>query len=40
MNSRYDRETGEWDLKKVKWEPLISVSENEPEAMNNMGPNL
>jgi adenylylsulfate reductase subunit A len=40
VNSRYDRDTGEWKLKKVKWQPLISVGENEPEAMQHMGPDL
>ena len=40
VNSRYDRDTGEWELKKVKWQPLIVVGEEEPEGMNHMGPEL
>lgn len=40
VNSTYDRVSGEWKLKKVKWQPLISVGENEPEAMHHMGPEL
>ncbi|MXZ81443.1 MAG: adenylyl-sulfate reductase subunit alpha [Gammaproteobacteria bacterium] len=40
VNSRYDRETGQWDMKKVKWSPLIKVGENEPAGMSNMGPDL
>ncbi len=40
VNSRYDRDTGQWDLKKVKWEPLIAVGEKEPEGMKNMGPDI
>ncbi len=40
VNSRYDRDTGQWDLKKVKWQPLISVGEKEPEGMKNMGPDI
>ncbi len=40
VNSRYDRDTGQWDLKKVKWQPLIAVGEKEPEGMKNMGPDI
>ena len=40
VNSTYDRDSGEWKLRKVKWQPLISVGENEPEAMHHMGPEL
>ena len=40
VNSRYDRNTGQWDLKKVKWQPLIAVGEKEPEGMKNMGPDI
>ncbi len=40
VNSRYDRDTGKWDLRKVKWQPLIAVGEKEPEGMKNMGPDL
>ncbi len=40
VNSRYDRDTGQWDLKKVKWQPLIAVGEKEPEGMKNMGPEI
>lgn len=40
VNSRYDRDTGQWDIRKVKWEPLIAVGEKEPAGMKNMGPDL
>ncbi len=40
VNSRYDRDSGQWELKKVKWQPLIAVGEKEPEGMKNMGPNI
>lgn len=40
VNSRYDRITGNWEIKKVKWQPLIAVGENEPVGMKNMGPEL
>ena len=38
VNSRYDRDSGQWDIKKVKWQPLIAVGEKEPEGMKHMGP--
>ena len=37
VNSTYDRDTGEWSLKKVAWQPMISFAEGEPEGMNNPG---
>ena len=40
VNSRYDRDTGQWELRKVKWQPLIAVGEKEPEGMKNMGPDI
>ncbi len=40
VNSRYDRDTGQWELRKVKWQPLIAVGEKEPEGMRNMGPEI
>ncbi len=40
VNSRYDRDSGQWDIRKVKWQPLIAVGEKEPEGMKNMGPDL
>ena len=40
VNSRYDRNSGKWELKKVKWVPLVSVAEKEPTGMKNMGPDL
>lgn len=38
VNSRYNRDNGEWEMKKVKWQPLIAVGEKEPEGMQHMGP--
>ncbi len=39
VNSRYDRTTGTWKLKKVKWECLISFDpEKEAPGMGHMGP--
>ncbi len=39
VNSTYDKETGMWSLKKVKWECLISYNpETEAEGMGHMGP--
>ncbi len=39
VNSRYDRATGTWKLKKVKWECLISFDpEKEAPGMGHMGP--
>jgi adenylylsulfate reductase subunit A len=40
VNSKYDHKTDTWEVKKVKWQPLISVGENEPEGMKHMGPDL
>ena len=40
VNSTYSRDTAEWSVKKVKWVPLISKSDDEPPAMANMGPDL
>ncbi len=40
VNSRYDRDTGEWEMKKVKWKPLIAVGEKEPEGIGHMGPDV
>ena len=40
VNSRYDRDTGQWDLRKVKWQPLIAVGEKEPEGIKNTGPDI
>ncbi len=40
VNSRYDRDTGQWELRKVKWTPLIAVGEKEPAGMKNMGPDI
>jgi adenylylsulfate reductase subunit A len=36
-NSTYNKGTGEWSLKKVKWVGLISKGEKEPEAMGRPG---
>lgn len=39
VNSRYDRDTGTWKLKKVKWECLISFDpDKEAPGMGHMGP--
>ena len=39
VNSTYNKDTGEWSLKKVKWECLISHNpETEAEGMGHMGP--
>lgn len=40
VNSKYDRESGEWSLKKVKWQPLIAKGDKEPEGIAHMGPKL
>ncbi|MDA7972839.1 MAG: hypothetical protein MPK10_09820, partial [Gammaproteobacteria bacterium] len=40
VNSRYDRSSGEWEMKKVKWKPLIAVGEKEPEGIAHAGPEL
>jgi adenylylsulfate reductase subunit A len=37
VNSTYDRNSGEWTLKKVPWVGLISKSDDEPEAMSRPG---
>ena len=37
VNSTYNKNTGEWRMKKVKWVGLISKGEKEPEAMGRPG---
>jgi adenylylsulfate reductase subunit A len=37
VNSTYNKKTGEWSLKKVKWVGLISKGEKEAEAMGRPG---
>ncbi len=37
VNSTFDRDTGQWTLKKVKWVPLISVSEEEAAGIARPG---
>ncbi len=36
-NSTFNKATGEWSLKKVKWVSLISKGDKEPEAMGRSG---
>ena len=38
VNSKYDRETGQWQVRKVQWQPLISPGEQEPEGIKHAGP--
>ena len=37
VNSKFDRESGDWNLKKVQWVPLIAKSDGEPEGIGNPG---
>ncbi|RKZ38018.1 MAG: adenylyl-sulfate reductase subunit alpha [Gammaproteobacteria bacterium] len=37
VNSRYDRETGKWSLKKVPYTQLITPTDEEPVGMRNPG---
>jgi adenylylsulfate reductase subunit A len=37
VNSTYDRKTGEWSLKKVKYVQLIKAANGEPKAMQHPG---
>ncbi|MDH3561166.1 MAG: adenylyl-sulfate reductase subunit alpha [Gammaproteobacteria bacterium] len=37
VNSTYDRHTGEWTLKKVKYVQLIKPADDEPKAMHHPG---
>jgi len=37
VNSTYNKNTGEWSMKKVKWVGLISKGEKEPDAMDRPG---
>jgi len=37
VNSTYNKNTGEWCMKRVKWVGLISKGEKEPEAMGRPG---
>ncbi len=37
VNSNYDRDTGEWTLKKVKYDQLIKPAESEPKGISNPG---
>jgi adenylylsulfate reductase subunit A len=37
VNSTYDRHTGEWSLKKVKYVQLVKPADDEPEAMHHPG---
>ena len=39
VNSRFDRHTGEWSLRKVSYVQLIKVSEDEPAGMSRPGSN-
>ncbi len=37
VNSTYDRDTGEWNLRKVQWNQLIKPADDEPIAMSRPG---
>ncbi|HHJ18293.1 MAG TPA: adenylyl-sulfate reductase subunit alpha, partial [Gammaproteobacteria bacterium] len=37
VNSTYNKDTGEWTLKKVKWVGLVTKGEKEPSAMSHTG---
>jgi adenylylsulfate reductase subunit A len=37
VNSTYDRETGEWSLKKVPYAQLVKPTEDEPAGMHRPG---
>ena len=37
VNSKFDRHTGEWSLRKVPYVQLIKVSEDEPAGMSRPG---
>ncbi|MDH3527457.1 MAG: adenylyl-sulfate reductase subunit alpha [Gammaproteobacteria bacterium] len=40
VNSTYDRHTGEWTMKKVKYVQLIKPADDEPRAMKHPGANV
>ncbi len=40
VNSTYDRHTGEWSLKKVKYVQMIKPGDDEPAGISNLGPDL
>ncbi len=40
VNSTYDRHTGEWSMKKVKYVQLIKPADDEPKAMQHPGANI
>ncbi len=40
VNSTYDRHTGEWSMKKVKYVQLIKPADDEPKAMHHPGANV
>ena len=37
VNSTYDRDTGEWSLKKVQYTQLIKPADSEPKGISNPG---
>jgi adenylylsulfate reductase subunit A len=37
VNSRFDRDTGGWSLRKVQWVPLIRKADDEPEGIGRPG---
>ena len=40
VNSTYDRQSGEWSLKKVKYVQLIKPADDEPQAMQHPGADI